>query len=664
MPRQEPVGELGGAQNQLHGLAGGEGPGGIKALPVPGGKDPVRQFHAAAVGEDVAEADHRVGVLPVAEKEQLHLAVPGDGEGLLQGGRGVAEVVLPPLLLGVVLRHLQLVLAHVDDVMGRVHGVIEAEDIPALCRGRLQENAVPGAGAGILAVGPKGKPPLGRGPDTGGVPPLLPGGVVFHRRALLHPVFLSPQKPLQPPEVEQVQVEPQGILPKGEGVEVVLAVAAVLPGPQYHLAVGPVPGEVQGLGGAHAVVIKPAGLDKHRHRPSPPALELLRPVPPPPKFIVVPVVQVIVQKGHRPPQGLFRQLPKGPVLQHLVPVGAFHQAGVKPLAGDREGPGEHPGDVAATPAGEVHKAASGSDHADHRLQVGASPGGHGPLDIPQVGAPGGADAPVAPVLGGHPLQGGGAVLHLVGMGDPGPGALPLAPHVLDNQGVPPADVPQPAFRPLLPVVGGADEEGGHRPPPGRRQVDVGGQLRRSVTGGDAEGLHRLHRGKGLPLVIRPKGQGSPSLQAGAHQHHRHLPAGGDKGRRPAPLQQDVGGEFFAALPPIAVPPPPVLPNGGRDRLPLPGEGRFILLQAGEDLHRVQLRQGFQPGRLGGGDGVLRPPLQGVQVPQGTGDRAAFFRRRDQPGDGDGGKVQDEFVLHGVRFLSMLYSKVFPSPHLS
>ena len=217
VPRQEPVGELGGAQNQLHGLAGGEGPGGIKALPVPGGKDPVRQFHAAAVGEDVAEADHRVGVLPVTEKEQLHLAVPGDGEGLLQGGRGVAEVVLPPLLLGVVLRHLQLVLAHVDDVMGRVHGVIEAEDIPALCRGRLQENAVPGAGAGILAVGPKGKPPLGRGPDTGGVPPLLPGGVVFHRRALLHPVFLSPQKPLQPPEVEQVQVEPQGVLPKAPG---------------------------------------------------------------------------------------------------------------------------------------------------------------------------------------------------------------------------------------------------------------------------------------------------------------------------------------------------------------------------------------------------------------------------------------------------------------
>ena len=101
-------------------------------------------------------------------------------------------------------------------------------------------------------------------PVFSGFPLVFADGEVFHGRSFLHTVFHIPQEMVHPLEVQQVHVVADGLQAHGNAVDVVAAVKAVDPRAKDGLALsgGPVVDQLQRLGGAHAVVVEPAGEDQ------------------------------------------------------------------------------------------------------------------------------------------------------------------------------------------------------------------------------------------------------------------------------------------------------------------------------------------------------------------------------------------------------------------
>ena len=373
-------------------------------------------------------------------------------------------------------------------------------------------------------------------------------------------------------------------------MHIVLAVAAVLPGPQddFPLLRGEVVDQLQRLGGAHAVVVKPAGLDQRRDLGS---LRARLPVGTAPELIVVPGLEPLVQEWDFVAQGLFRNIRQGTDAQHLLPIVPLHELRFKSLLRHGESPGEHPGVEGPAPPGHVDKSAAGAHHADESFQVGVAAGRGGPLDVPQVGAALHAHTAGGPGLGGDPVQGVVPILYLVVIGDPLPVAFAAAAHVLDNHGIAPlhiavVDLPAPLFS-----IGGAHQyrrdllrAGG--------QVHIGGQGH-PIPHGHAKGAGIGH---GKELLLRP---GLPPLpQEGAllkalpHQQGHHLPGRAVHSDKLPALHLLVAGEPHIPL---------EIVDAVFAGIPLPRRLKFPLAAKGPGILPGMFRQGekvhFQKGLI-------------------------------------------------------------------
>ena len=179
--------------------------------------------------------------------------------------------------------------------------------------------------------------------------------------------------------------------------------------------------------------------------------------------------------------------------------------------------------------------------------MGVAAGGGRPLYIAQVGTAHHADAPAAPGLGGDPVQGIVAVLHLVVVGQPFAFAGVAAAYILYHHRIAALDVAVVDFTAVLLAVGGAYQHRGHRGVAAFGQIYVGGKMY-SVPHGHREGPRVFYREQ---MFLRPgrapQAQDGLFLGAGFHQHRDHLPGRAGDGDQPPLFHLFVVGEFYIPL---------------------------------------------------------------------------------------------------------------------
>ena len=322
---------------------------------------------------------------------------------------------------------------------------------------------------------------------------------------------------VHPLEVQQVHVVADGLQAHGNAVDVVAAVKAVDPRAKDGLTLngGPVVDQLQRLGGAHAVVVEPAGEDQ---RGDARALAAGLPVGHLPQFVVVRVLEPGVEKVDVLADGLPGHAFQRADLQHVVPVVPHHAGGVHLMVGHRKGPGHHAGFKAAAPAGNVGKGAARRDHADERLQMGVAAGRCAPLHIAQVRPADHAHAAVAPFLPGEPVQRVVSVLHLMVAGQKIALACAAAAHVLNGERIAAAHEVEIIPRSSCFVVWRAHQHHRHGALGIAGHIDIRGKPY-PIPRGHHKGAQRAHRACRLRRRIgKPRARGRACLPAVLHQH--------------------------------------------------------------------------------------------------------------------------------------------------
>ena len=165
------------------------------------GENAVRQLNAAACFVHITQAYHKIRIRRIAGDIKRHARVACYRKRRGQRGCGITYIIRTLLLLGVILRHSDFVLAHVDDVGAGVLRVIGIS-CPAL-------SAADGEQRSVFTKIKRCVIRVFHGPAARCFPAVFPHRIVFHGSALFHAVFFAPQEVVEPFLIQQIQIKPQ-----------------------------------------------------------------------------------------------------------------------------------------------------------------------------------------------------------------------------------------------------------------------------------------------------------------------------------------------------------------------------------------------------------------------------------------------------------------------
>ena len=166
-------------------------------------------------------------------------------------------------------------------------------------------------------------------------------------------------------------------------MQVVPAVAAVLPGPEHHLARARrvAGGEVQRLCGAHTVVVEPSALNEHGNRFPRAAF---CPVAAQPETVFTGVGQHFTDKGNIFAQSLLANVLQRADIQNFIPISPVHALGREAALCHGEIPGKAAAGKAAAVQRTICKSSTCRYDTDHRLQMRVAQSRRAPLCISEV----------------------------------------------------------------------------------------------------------------------------------------------------------------------------------------------------------------------------------------------------------------------------------------
>ena len=267
MSEKECIGNLGGPQIYLVNLPWLHILRMLLSPAVLGVQHPVRQLDGAPLLVHIRQPHHKIRIRTVAGYIEPYPGIPGDRQGLCENRRCVGENIRAFLFLRVVLRHLQLIFRHIHQMDGGVLRIIHIAVLSArslFLKGQAAfpaGDSLPARAAIFRAVKIQpSRPPALRRPRACTLPAVFSQGVILHSGRLLYSIVRPSQKMIQPLHAQQIDVIADGVLAHILAVKVIVCIPAVLPGPQNRLpgSLRPFPHQIQGLRGAHSVVVKPA----------------------------------------------------------------------------------------------------------------------------------------------------------------------------------------------------------------------------------------------------------------------------------------------------------------------------------------------------------------------------------------------------------------------
>ena len=413
----------------------------VETIPVLRADYAIRELHGASVFIDIAHAHDEIRIRAVAGHVQLRQHIAGDGQRLRQHRCREAQHIGPLLFVGIVLRHLELILRHIDDMHGRMVRIINIVLRAARLRKRIAQHTaaacLPGSvrpallsEANVSAVQIEHFPfARFHRPAFRGLPLVLADRVILDGRCLLDAVVDALQEMLQPLHAEDIHIIAERVVAQAERMQIVLRIAAVLPRTEHGLPCALLPGldEVERLGRAHAVIVEPAGHDKRRNLA---ALVALRPVASFPECIHIRMLEPLFEERDFMSQRLLRNLVQRTDIEDLIPVVLRHKIRAQASFRHHERPGQHTGVEAAATTRDVNEGTSGTDTAQHRLEMRVATGGRGPLYIAEIGSARHAHLSIAERLCCDPVQGIVAIFDFVVLRHPFTGTVLASPGIL------------------------------------------------------------------------------------------------------------------------------------------------------------------------------------------------------------------------------------------